>query len=57
MAESIITFNVADMEPIKNLIDALGANINKLPPEVIAAMENLASHSSKENSKVTVNEC
>lgn len=57
MAESIITFNVSDMEPVKRLIDALASNIDNLPREVVVAMENLASHPSKENSKVPDNEC
>jgi hypothetical protein len=42
MAESIITFNVADMEPVKSLLDVLVANMHKLPSEVLNAMQMLA---------------
>ena len=42
MAESIIKLNLADMEPVKSLLDVLIANMHKLPPEVINAMQLLA---------------
>lgn len=42
MADLTIKTNIADMEPVKGLLDVLVANMHKLPPEVLNAMQLLA---------------
>lgn len=42
MADLTIKTNIADMEPIKSLLDVLVANMHKLPPDVLNAMQLLA---------------
>lgn len=42
MADLTIKANIADMEPVRSLLDVLVANMHKLPPEVLNAMQMLA---------------